>query len=150
MPIVLKTEKVSKVADVSSTIQSFDTQAKKQAQYLLSRFDFERKNTREGINHYPLDSLCEDTPEDLVKELENISSALWFTVKVKIDQAISDSGIDFDYGDSIIGKITACGPNRFYGHHMKVDSVQPHAFTYTNKEGKLEIMAEINFGVEIY
>ena len=93
MPIVLKTEKVNKVVDVSSTIQSFDTQAKKQAQYLLSRFDFERKNTRDSIKHYPLDSLCEDTPEDLAKELENISSALWFAVKVKIDQAIRDSGI---------------------------------------------------------
>lgn len=150
MPIVLETQKVNKVVDVSSTIQSFDTQAKKQAQYLLSRFDFERKNTRDGIKHYPLDSLCEDTPEDLAKELENISSALWFTAKVKIDQAISDSGIDFDYSDSIIGKITACGPNRFYGPEMNVDSVQPYAFTYTNKEGKLEIMAEINFGVEIY
>lgn len=150
MPIVLETQKVNKVVDVSSTIQSFDTQAKKQAQYLLSRFDFESKDTREGIKHYPLDSLCEDTPEDLVKELETISSALWFIVKVKIDQAISDSGIEFDYSDSIIGKITACGPNRFYGPQMNVDSVQPYAFTYTNKEGNLEIMAEINFGVEIF
>ena len=150
MPIVLETLKVNKVVDVSSTIQSFDTQAKKQAQYLLSRFDFESKDTREGIKHYPLDSMCEDTPEDLSKELDNISSALWSIVKVKIEEAICSSGIKFDYGDSSIGKITACGPNRFYGHHMKVDSVNPHAFTYTNEEGKLEIMAEINFGVEIY
>lgn len=150
MPIVLETQKVNKVVDVSSTIQSFDTQAKKQAQYLLSRFDFERKNTRDGIKHSPLDSLCEDTPEDLAKELENISSALWFGLKVKIEEAINNSGIAFDYSNSIIGKITTCGPNRFYGPQMNVDSVQPYAFTYTNKEGKLEIMAEINFGVEIY
>lgn len=150
MPIVLETQKVNKVVDVSSTIQSFDTQAKKQAQYLLSRFDFERKNTREGIKHYPLDSLCEDTPEDLAKELENISSDLWFTVKVKIDQAISDSGIDFDYSDSVIGKIKFCAPSRFSYVNTDVPTVQPYAFTYTNKEGKLEIMAEINFSVEIY
>lgn len=159
MPIDLEGLKPAKVYDQSKAIQVINSDTKSKALYYLSRFDFESSRSKLDIKHYPLDNMCENNAESLADTLVNMNEALWYTFVYVVEKAVEGAGLDFDlqpvpFGEKPIetklGKIKSCAPNRFTYVNTDVPTVQPYAFSYTNKEGKIEIMAEINFGVEIY
>lgn len=159
MPINLEGFKPAKVYNQSDLIQIITSDIKSKGLYYLSRFDFESSRSKEGIKHYPLDNMCENTAEALADALVNMNEALWYTFVHVVEKGVEEAGLDFDlqpvpFGEKPVetklGKIKSCAPNRFSYVDTDVPTVQPYAFSYLNEDGKLEVQAEINFSVEIY
>lgn len=156
-----------KVIDLSGTIQLINNKDKEKALKLISKFDIEWSEDRSKVKHYPLDDYSEtSTPEDMADRIARISQVLWHTVVGYIEKELliafptydPDGGLlkAFPVGErkfvkpKKIGKIYTCQPARFVTVNVPVDVVQPYLYTYLNEDGGTEMMAEINFGIEIY
>lgn len=158
MPIALDTTTI-RVVDMTRELNESDTTEKSVATNLMGRFDIEYTEDKSKVKHYPLDDLITEdelTEEGIEPKLKNLSNALWLTFNYHINKALADKGKDLvlearTFGDkpvvSKLGKIYTTKANRFGVKHS--DKVKPYLFVYQGKEGK-ELMAEINFGIEVY
>lgn len=158
MPVVLD-KPIIRVVDMTTELNDSDTTEKSVAVSLIGRFDIEYTEDKDKVKHYPLDDLI--TEDELAEQgfeakLKNLSTALWLTFNYHINKALADKGKDLvlpahAFGDkpvtSKLGKIYTTRANRFGAKHS--DEVKPYLFVYQGDEG-IEMMSEINFGIEIY
>ena len=131
-----------------ASILEFESPEKVKVKRLLSYFDVEFTEDKTKSKHYPLDDFAKDE-EELPSRVQTMANALWFTLLHHLEKTLEghDEAITLSEGVKV-GKVYTTLSNRFGAKHKEND-VLPYLFIYKTEEG-LELMSEINFGIEIY
>lgn len=128
------------------TILDVDCPAKDKAQSLLSHFDVKFISEKGKSKHYPLDDLAVDE-EELPEKVQTIAESLWYTLSHHLQTAIDGLDTKPEVGTKV-GVVYTTVSNRFGSNYGK-EEVLPYLFIYKSEKG-LELMSEINFGIEVY
>lgn len=145
MPMVIEKESFAKVQDHSILMSQLDGSFKAQAEDVLSKFEIDSVSPRKFGKHYPIDNISSEA--DLNTNLVTMAEAHWANFIGHVQIALGDKVI----GEEKVGKIYIQPPHKFSYIQTKVEKLQPYAFSYYNvKEDHIEIMSEMNFGIEIY
>lgn len=134
-----------RVIDHSEAIANINNNSKQAALALLKHFDIIQDKTYTLSKHYVFDTDCENGT--LPDWLEKVSELAWSNFVTLVKSALGDTKFE---GEKV-GKIYVGTPKRFSWVGVDINNLQPYAFTFYNaKEDHLELMTEMNFGIEIY
>lgn len=160
MSIVIDTNAaVVRVQDLTKEINVVGSAPfKEKALEYMSRFNFESTTDKSKCKHYPLDYLCDGSPEEKAKALEIIASTCWGRLLNELQAEIINAKVyiqeqPWDQRPTTsnvkIGKVYMCAPNRFSTVNTEVGEPKLFAFGYQGDNG-YEVQGEVNFGIELY